>query len=167
MQNSEQRARLLFSPQRERERPGLPVLLGSGPGWGQEEAGWLWEGKASAGQTSRDALLTPSALPQRQRLGPESHLRVPGAAHPGVARGHALGRSCTYRLKPGEVWGGRRQRNACSASQRGPRETFASPPGCRRRRWPPRPCCSSCNTCGGGSHLSFERTLPLVHSPHP
>lgn len=62
----------------------------------------------------------------------------------------------TYRVKPGEVWGWRMQRSACSAPRRGAQEPPGSPLQCRRRHWPPHLWCSSSRSYRGGNHLCSE-----------
>lgn len=156
MQHTQQRAWLLFSR-------WLAVVREAT--WAGKK--WLWGDKASAWQTLQGDSQRPlSTVPSGRGWvlrAAQHHPPAPGSAHLAVAPCPRPCRSCTYRLKLGAVWGWRRQRNACSAAQRGPREPFGSPPGCRRRRWPPRPCCSSCSTYGRGTHLNFKRTPPSVH----
>lgn len=104
-------------------------LANEWPCWWREETGWFQE---------HQPLWGPLECP----------LLVVGGWASSLDTGlTALGRSCTYRLKPGQAGGRSMWRNACSASQRGPRGPFGSPPGCQRRHWQPHPWCSSCSTC--------------------
>ena len=88
------------------------------------------------------------------------HCGTTGSAQ--LAQFTPVGRSCTYRVKPGEVWGWRMQRSACSAPRRGAQEPPGSPLRCRRRHWPPHLRCSSSRSYRGGNHLCSGRRWPLA-----
>lgn len=125
-----------------------PACVGKRPQVGAEEPGHLQGDQGSAGQT-------PQGDSQRH---PECG--TTGSAQ--LAQFTPVGRSCTYRVKPGEVWGWTMQRSACSAPRRGAQEPPGSPLQCRRRRWPPRLWCSCSRFYRGGNHLCSGRRWPLA-----
>lgn len=121
---------------------------------------WLHKTKPLQGNTpsalSQWRGQSPKSRPSCHRVCPTcwSHRSVPGC-------------SCTYRVKPGWVWGCRIRRNACSVSQRDPQGPAGSPPGCRRRRWQPHLWCNCSSTYGRWEHRDLKglwQGLPTM--PH-
>lgn len=137
---------------------------------GAEEPGRLQENRGSAGQTPQgDSQRHPEYPFQVAGAEPRSPLGPPGChgVCPTCPIYPPLHRSCTYRLKPGSVWGWRLRRSAGSASQRGAREPSGSSPGRQRRRWQPHLWCSSSSTYGRENSLRLERTQPRASPSYP